>query len=141
MANLRLQYLMCSMELSQSEWIEESASILDNILSPQTTISLPAAPNFFLEAKSARGRLGVAKRHACHDGATPGVGRATSLNCARGSSDERWMCGVREWGKVGSEESLNRELLRKATGGEGSAYTHWTGQIAVQRVLHKITVE
>jgi hypothetical protein len=26
---------------------------------------------------------------------TPGVGSATSLNCARGSSDERWICGLR----------------------------------------------
>lgn len=36
---------------------------------PSNDESLPAAPNFFLEAKSAGGRHDVGKRQACHDGA------------------------------------------------------------------------
>ena len=36
---------------------------------PSTDKSLPVAPNYFLEAKSHGGRLDVAKRQACHDGA------------------------------------------------------------------------
>jgi hypothetical protein len=36
---------------------------------PSNNTSLPAAPNFFLEGKSAGGRADVAKRQACHDGA------------------------------------------------------------------------
>ncbi|RMZ85005.1 hypothetical protein DV738_g293, partial [Chaetothyriales sp. CBS 135597] len=36
---------------------------------PANNTSLPAAPNFFLEAKSEGGRADVAKRQACHDGA------------------------------------------------------------------------
>jgi hypothetical protein len=36
---------------------------------PSNNTSLPAAPNFFLEGKSAGGRADVAKLQACHDGA------------------------------------------------------------------------
>ncbi|OAG34276.1 hypothetical protein AYO21_11558 [Fonsecaea monophora] len=36
---------------------------------PSNNTSLPAAPNFFLEGKSAGGRADVAKRQACYDGA------------------------------------------------------------------------
>ena len=42
--------------------------LYDHIV-PSRTTNLPAAPNFFLEGKSASGRADVARRQACYDGA------------------------------------------------------------------------
>lgn len=42
---------------------------LSNHIIPSKNMSLPAAPNFFFEGKSAGGRADVAQRQACYDGA------------------------------------------------------------------------
>lgn len=42
---------------------------LDDLIIPSTNTTNPVAPNFFLEAKSDKGRADVAKKQACHDGA------------------------------------------------------------------------
>lgn len=42
---------------------------LDDLIIPCTTNEKPAAPNFFLEAKTEKGTIYVGKKQACHDGA------------------------------------------------------------------------
>lgn len=42
---------------------------LDDLIIPCTTNEKPAAPNFFLEAKTEKGTIYVGKKQACHNGA------------------------------------------------------------------------
>lgn len=60
------------------------ADIGEHII-PSTTTTRPAAPNFFLEGKSIKGREDVAKRQALHDGA---VGARAMHSLQNYSADE-----------------------------------------------------
>ena len=68
---------------------------LNSHIVPSSETSLPAAPNFFIEGKSARGRADVAKRQACHDGAVGARAMHSLQNY--GSPVSQYDCNARSY--------------------------------------------